>query len=80
MPQATDARGTRMVLGPENKLGLIRDTTIQPFASKEETFEIPLPAGVTEAVLEIRLSYQPRPGNIYLIHSINQNVSLSTNR
>ena len=29
--------------GPENKLGIIRDTSIQPFAPKEETLETPLP-------------------------------------
>ena len=41
-----------MVLGPENKLGLIRDTSIQPFAAKEETIEIPLPDGLRDAVVE----------------------------
>ena len=76
MPQSTDARSTRMVLGPENKLGLIRDTSIQPFAPKEETIEIPLPKGLKDAVIEVNLSYQPRPGNIYPIHKVVRNVSL----
>jgi hypothetical protein len=76
MTQATDARSNRMVLGPDKKLGFIRDTSIQPFAPKEETFEIPLPSGVTDATLEINLSYQPRPGNIYPIHKVVKKMSL----
>lgn len=76
MPQATDTRSTEMVLGPDKKLGFIRDTGIQPFAPKEETFEIPLPAGISDAVVEINLSYQPRPGNIYPIHKVVRKVSL----
>jgi hypothetical protein len=76
MSQSTDAQSTQMVLGPDKKLGFIRDTSIQPFAQKEETFEIPLPAGVSDAVLKISLSYQPRPGDIYPIHNVVRNVSL----
>lgn len=76
MPQATDGRSSQMVLGPDKKLGLIRDTSIQPFAPKEETFEIPFSEGITAAVLEINLSYQPRPGNIYPIHKVVKKVSL----
>ena len=76
MPQATDSRSNQMVLGPDKKLGLIRDTSIQPFAPKEETIEIPFPKGVTEAVIEVQLTYQPRPGNIYPIHNMARNVSL----
>jgi hypothetical protein len=76
MVQATDARSNHMVLGPDKKLGIIRDTSIQPFAPKEETFEIPLPVGLKAAVLEISLSYQPRPGNVYPIHKVVRNVSL----
>jgi hypothetical protein len=76
MPQSTDSRSTQMVLGPENKLGLIRDTSIQPFAPKEETIEIPLPPGIKDAVIEVDLSYQPRPGNVYPIHKVVRNVSL----
>jgi hypothetical protein len=78
--QATDSRGTQMVLGPENKLGLIRDTSIQPFAPKEETIEIPLPAGMRDAVIEVDLSYRPRPGNVYPIHKVAKEVSLDQTR
>jgi hypothetical protein len=76
MVQATDARSNHMVLGPDKKLGIIRDTSIQPFAPKEETFEISLPAELKAAVLEINLSYQPRAGNVYPIHKVVRNVSL----
>lgn len=76
MPQSTDSRSTQMVLGPENKLGLIRDTSIQPFVPKEETIEIPLPDALKDAVIEVSLSYQPRPGNVYPIHKVVRNVSL----
>ena len=80
MPQATDSRSNQMMLGPDKKLGLIRDTSIQPFAPKEETMEIPLPPGVTKAVIEVQLTYQPRPGNIYPIHKVVRNVSLEETR
>ena len=78
--QATDARSTQMVLGPENKLGLIRDTSIQPFAPKEESIEVPLPAGLRDAVVEVNLSYRPRPGNVYPIHEVVRKVSLGETR
>jgi hypothetical protein len=76
MPQATDSRDCVMMLGPDKKLGLIRDTSIQPFAPKEETFEIPVPKGMEEVMVDITLSYQPRPGNIYPIHGIKKKVVL----
>ena len=65
-----------MVLGPENKLGMIRDTSIQPFAPKEETIEVPLPPDVRDAIIEVNLSYRPRPGNVYPIHKVVREVSL----
>ncbi len=79
-PQATDARSTETALGPENKLGLIRDTGIQPFTPKEETIEVPLAKGLREAVIEVDLSYRPRPGNIYPIHHVKRRVGLDPNR
>jgi hypothetical protein len=74
--QATDSRSTQTALGPDKKLGLIRDTSIQPFAPKEETIEVPLPSGIREAVIEVTLSYRPRPNNVYPIHKVERNVSL----
>jgi hypothetical protein len=77
MPQATDSQDCVMMLGPDKKLGLIRDTSIQPFAPKEETFEIPVPKDMTEILVDISLSYQPRPGNIYPIHNLKKKVLLN---
>ncbi len=74
--QATDSRSTQMVLGPENKLGFIRDTSIQPFAPKEDTIEVPLPEDLRDALIEVSLSYRPRPGNVYPIHYVKRKVSL----
>jgi hypothetical protein len=78
--QATDSRSSEMVLGPEKKLGFIRDTSIQPFAPKEETIEVPLPSDLRDAVIEVNLSYRPRPGNVYPIHKVVRNVSLDQTR
>jgi hypothetical protein len=75
-PQATDSRSTQTALGPENKLGLIRDTSIQPFAPKEETIEVSLQQGMRDAIIEVNLSYRPRPGNVYPIHKVTRIVSL----
>jgi hypothetical protein len=75
-PQATDGRSTQTVLGPDKKLGFIRDTSIQPFAPKEELMEVPLPPGARDAVIEVNLSYQPRPGNVYPIHAFIRKVAL----
>jgi hypothetical protein len=78
--QATNSRSTLMALGPESKLGFIRDTSIQPFAPKEETIDVPLPAGSRDVEIEVNLSYQPRPGNVYGIHHIKRKISLDQNR
>lgn len=76
MPQAGDSLGGEMMLGPDKKLGFLRDTTIQPFAPKEENLEIALPVGVREVVVKVALSYQPRPGNVYPLHEKTFRVSL----
>lgn len=75
-PQATDSRSTQTALGPENKLGFIRDTSIQPFTPKEETIEVSLQQGMRDAIIEVNLSYRPRPGNVYPIHKVTRIVSL----
>lgn len=76
MPQAADSRGSQMVLGPDKKLGFLRDTSIQPFAPKEEVFEIALPPGVKKSDVEVSLRYEPRPGNVYPIHKISKTTKL----
>jgi hypothetical protein len=78
MPQAGDGRSPIMALGPDKKLGLLRDTSIQPFRPKEETFEIPIPKGINEITVAVRLTYQPRPGNIYPLETISRKVQMDT--
>lgn len=68
MPQSTDSLGNAMVYGPTHKLGIIRDTSIQPFAAKTETFEASMPEGIRKVRVNVDLSYQPRPGDVYPIH------------
>jgi len=40
MPQATNCRGDEMKYGAQFKMGLIRDTSLQPLQTKVEQFEI----------------------------------------
>lgn len=68
MPQSTDSLNNDMVYGPTYKVGIIRDTSIQPFAAKKETFEAAIPEGVGKVRVNVELSYQPRPGDVYPIH------------
>ena len=63
MPQSTDSRNSVMVFDTDRKLGIIRDTSIQPFAPKEEYFEIPVPKEAKEVNLSVQLSYSLRPGD-----------------
>jgi hypothetical protein len=41
---------------------------------------VPLPPGLADAVIEVNLSYRPRPGNVYPIHKVVRNVSLDQTR
>ena len=65
-----------MALGPDKKLGLLRDTSLQPFRLKEETFEIPIPKGIGEITVEVKLTYQPRPGNVYPLYSLSRQIRI----
>ena len=76
MPQATNSKGSTMALGPDKKLGFIRDTSVQPFAPKEEIMEIDFPPDLSQLNLQVRLSYQLRPGDAYPIHTVTRSVSL----
>ncbi|MCF8127302.1 MAG: hypothetical protein K9N10_02205 [Deltaproteobacteria bacterium] len=68
MPQSTNELDDAMVYGPTHKLGLIRDTSIQPFMAKVETFEASVPQGAQKLRVTVDLNYQLRPGDIYPIH------------
>jgi len=76
MPQSTTSLDNSMVYGPDKKLGIFRDTSIQPFASKEETFEIKVPDIVNDVNVTVSLSYQLRPGDVYQIQRIVKKVSV----
>jgi len=76
MPQSTASLDNTMVYGPDIKLGIIRDTSIQPFMSKEELFEIKMPETIKKVDIEINLTYQLRPGDIYPIHRIVKQISV----
>jgi len=76
MPQSTTSLDNTMVYGPDKKLGIFRDTSIQPFAPKEEIFEIKLLETVKDITIVVSLSYQLRPGNVYPIHRIVKKMSV----
>ncbi len=76
MPQSTDSRNSIMVFGTDRKMGIIRDTSLQPFAPKEETFEIPVAKEVKAVKLTVRLVFSLRPDADYPIHSVTKNVTL----
>ena len=80
MPQSTTSLNNTMVYGPDKKLGIIRDTSIQPFASKAETFEIKVPETVKLVNVVVSLSYQLRPGDVYPIHCIVKKVPIEPPR
>ncbi|MBI4772797.1 MAG: hypothetical protein HY788_01220 [Deltaproteobacteria bacterium] len=76
MPQCTDSLGSVMVLGPDKKLGIIRDTTFQPFQLKRESFEIRLDEPTETIDIEIKLVYQLRPGDELPIHFWKRRISV----
>jgi hypothetical protein len=63
-----NGKNRTMVYGPTHKLGIVRDTSIQPFAAKTETFEASIPEGISKVRVNVELSYQPRPGDVVPIH------------
>ena len=76
MPQSTDSRNSVMVFGTDKKLGIIRDTSIQPFAPKEEYFEIPVAKKIKAVKLTVQLSYSLRAGDDYPIHTVTKSVTI----
>jgi hypothetical protein len=80
MPQSTTSLDNTMVYGPDKKLGIIRDTSIQPFEPKTESFEIKVPETVKLVNVVVSLSYQLRPGDVYPIHWIVKKVPIEPPR
>jgi hypothetical protein len=76
-PQATSCLNEKMVYGAQNKSSYVRDTSLQPFESKDETFEIKLPEGVRTADVTVELVYEVQnPENRVPIHKVTRRVTL----
>jgi len=76
-PQATNCLNEKMVYGAQNKSSYVRDTSLQPFESKDETFEIKLPEGVRAVDVTVDLNYEVQvPENKVPIHKVTRRVSL----
>jgi hypothetical protein len=76
-PQATSCLNEKMVYGAQNKSSYVRDTSLQPFESKDETFEVKLPEGVRAADVTVELNYEVQvPENRVPIHKVTRRVSL----
>jgi len=55
----------------------VRDTSLQPFETKSETFEVKLPEGVRAADVTVELSYEVQvPENKVPIHKETRRVTL----
>lgn len=76
-PQATSCLDEKMVYGAQNKSSYVRDTSLQPLESKDETFEVRLPEGMRTADVTVELSYEVHvPENKVPIHRVTRRVSL----
>jgi len=76
-PQATSCLNEKMVYGAQNKSSYVRDTSLQPFETKAETFEVKLPEGVRAADVTVELSYEVQvPENKVPIHKETRRVTL----
>lgn len=76
-PQATSCLNEKMVYGAQNKASYVRDTSLQPYESKNETFEIKLPEGVRTADVTVELNYEIHvPENKVPIHKVTRRVTL----
>jgi len=77
MPQATNSRGDAMIYGAHFKMGYVRDTSLQPFQTRVETYEIKFPyedvekegklvrdikAKEMDIIVELRYQLDPAPG------------------
>jgi hypothetical protein len=75
--QATNCLNEKMVYGAQNKASYVRDTSLQPYESKDETFEIKLPEGVRTADVTVELTYEIQvPDNKVPIHKVTKRVTL----
>ncbi len=76
-PQATNEKSSKMLYGAQVKTAYLRDTSIQPYRTKEETFEFVLPEGVRSAEVTVNLFYEiSSPALIAEIHKVTRTVTL----
>jgi len=76
-PQATTCRDNKMIYGAQWKAQYIRDTSLQPYEEKDETFEIELPEGVRTVDVTVTLTYEiNKPDNKIEIHKVERTVSV----
>lgn len=84
--QATTCRDEKMAYGAQNKTSYVRDTTLQPFQYKDETFEFDLPFETKDNVntptirtvdVTVELNYEIQsPDNKITIHKVAKQVTL----
>jgi hypothetical protein len=75
--QATNCKTNKMLYGAQVKTQYIRDTALQPFETKAETFEIQLPKGLRTVDVIVSLRYEiNKPANFIEIAKVNRKVSL----
>jgi hypothetical protein len=75
--QATDCKTNKMLYGAQVKTQYIRDTALQPYETKAESFEIMLPEGVRDVDVIVSLRYEiNKPSNFIEIAKVTRKVSL----
>lgn len=84
--QASTCRDEKMAYGAQNKSSYIRDTTLQPFKSTDETYEFELPFDTKDGVntptvrtvdVTVELNYEIQtPDNKIQIHKVAKQVTL----
>lgn len=81
--QATNCLNEKMVYGAQNKSSYVRDTSLQPYKSTDETFEIKLPVDDKGAPtlrtvdVTVDLFYEIQvPDNKVQIHKVTKRVTL----
>lgn len=77
-PQATNEKSSKMLYGAQVKVAYSRDTSIQPYQTKADTFEFDLPEGVRDVEVSVDLSYYlTNPDQRYEIHKVTKKVTLN---
>jgi hypothetical protein len=76
--QSTNQKDSRMIYGGQWKVANERDTSLQPYQTKAETFEFNLPDGVAEVEVTVNLFWEHvNPEMRYEIHQITETVTLN---